>query len=177
MRSNKIADRTGPFANFTEECISCTPLSSVGYEANCSTVHQSLVSYTTEQPSEDWVKPSHMFKDGRRFMTILRDHFSGEGSATRSITEADRLKDSLHYKNKRSLPFETFLTKFQKMYNIYETYGEVMTEDVKIRFSFKKIQYSGLDSAIEAMKAKIMTEIICTVTYTTVTNHISTAIS
>ena len=37
---------------------------------------------------------------------------------------------------------ETFLTKCQKMYNIYETHGEVMTEDLKIRFLFKKIQYS-----------------------------------
>ena len=67
-------------------------------------------------------------------MTLLRDNFSDEGNTTGRITEADRLKDSLHYKNERSLPIENFWTKCQKMYNIYETYGEVMTEDAKIHF-------------------------------------------
>ena len=72
---------------------------------------------------------------------------------------------------------ETFLTKCQKMYNIYETHGEVMTEDSKIRFLFKKIQYSWLDSAIEAIKSNITTETTGKVSYTTMANHISTAVS
>ena len=67
-------------------------------------------------------------------MQALRDHFSGEGNASRRVAEADRMKDTLHYKNERSLPFETFLTKVQKMYNIYELHGEEMSEDAKIRF-------------------------------------------
>ena len=52
-----------------------------------------------------------------------------------------------------------------------------MTEDAKIRFLLKKVQHTGLASAIEAMKAKINTEPQGTVTYTTVANHISTAVS
>ena len=52
-----------------------------------------------------------------------------------------------------------------------------MTEDAKIRFLFKKIQHSGLESDVEAMKAKITTEPPGTVTYTTVANHILTAVS
>ena len=87
-------------------------MSSVGYETDRSTIHQSLVSFITSQPAEDWVKSSHRFKDGRRSMTFLRNNFSSEGNATRRITEANRLKVSLHYKNECSLPFETFLTKY-----------------------------------------------------------------
>ena len=63
------------------------------------------------------------------------------------------------------------------MYNIYAQHGEVMAEDAKIRFLFKKVQHTGLSSAIEAMKAKITTEPPGTVTYTTVANHLSTAVS
>ena len=63
------------------------------------------------------------------------------------------------------------------MYNIYSRHGEIMTEDAKIRFLFKKVQHQGLESAVEAMKAKITTEPAGTVTYTTVANHISTAVS
>jgi len=52
-----------------------------------------------------------------------------------------------------------------------------MTEDAKICFLFKKIQHPGLNSAVAAMKAKVTTETAGTVTYTTVANHIATAIS
>jgi len=169
--------RSNTYCDFTEECITCAPLNGVAYEADRSTVHQSLVSFTAGQPSEDWLKPKAKFKDGRKSMQALRDHFSGEGNASRRVAEADRMKDTLHYKNERSLPFETFLTKVQKMYNIYELHGEEMSEDAKIRFLFKKINHDGLSNAVEAMKAKITTEAPGTVTYTTVCNHIGTAVS
>ena len=110
-------------------------------------------------------------------MKKLRDDVYGEGNATRRIAEAGRYKETLHYKNERSQPFETFLTKCEKMYNIYDTHGEKMAEEAKIRFLFRKIHHVGLSNAIEAMKAKITTEPPGTVTYTTVANHLSTTVS
>ena len=62
------------------------------------------------------------------------------------------------------------------MYNIDAQHGKVMTEDAKIRFLFKKIQHSGLEGAIEAMKAKTTTEPVGTVTYSTVVNNILTTV-
>ena len=108
-------------------------MNGVDYEANRSTVHQSLISFTTCQPLDDWIKPSYMLKDKGRSLTHLRDHFSGEENPTRRITGTDRLKYALHYKNECFLPLETFLTKC-KNYNIYETKGEVMTEYTKFGF-------------------------------------------
>ena len=61
--------------------------------------------------------------------------------------------------------------------NIYDLHGEKMTEDAKIRFVFKKINHEGLQTTVEALKTKIATETPGTVTYTTVANHISTAVS
>ena len=177
IQDNDAPDRTTTRANFTEECIACAPLNGVGYESDHSAVHQALLSFTTGQPSENWIKLLNRFKDGRRSMKKLRDHFSGEGNATRRIAEADRYKETLHYKNECSLPFENFLTKCEKMYNIYDQHGEKMGEDAKIRFLFRKITHLGLSNAIEAMKAKIITDPPGTVTYTTVANHLSTAVS
>ena len=111
VRSNDTHDQIEPFENFTEECISYTPLNCVDYEANRSTVHQSLISFTTCQPLDDWIKHSHMLRDGVRSLTRLRNHFSGEENSTRRITDTARLTYTLHYKNERSLPFETFLSK------------------------------------------------------------------
>ena len=110
-------------------------------------------------------------------MQTLRNHFPGEDNVTRRIAEADSFKETLHYKNKGILNFKTFLKNCQKMYNIYEKYGEVMKEDAKIRFLFKNIQHSGFANAVETMKDKITTKPPGAVTYNTVSNHISTSVS
>ena len=62
-------------------------------------------------------------------MADLRAHFSGEGNATRNVAEAGRLKETLHYKRERVMPFETFLTQLQRMFNIYEKEEEGIPED------------------------------------------------
>ena len=64
------------------------------------------------------------------------------------MIEADHTKDTLHYKNGRSLPYETFLKKYQKMYNIYVLHGEEMSEDAKMCFKFKKINHEGLSNVV-----------------------------
>ena len=108
-------------------------------------------------------------------MKALRDHFSDEGSASRNISEADRLKESLHYKSERSLTFETFQTQCQKMYTIYDKEAEPMTDDAKLRFLFKRVQHPGLQQAIEALKAQQTAG--TAVTYTMAANHLTTAVS
>ena len=108
-------------------------------------------------------------------MTALRNHFSGEGNATRNMAEAERLRESLHYKNERSMPFERVLTKCQKMYNIYEQEGEPMSEEAKIRFLFKKVVHTDLQGAIEALKVSQTSGSV--ITYTSAANHLPTAVS
>ncbi len=73
-------------------------------------VFNMITSFTTGQPSHDWIKSTIRYSDGHRSMKSLRDHFEGEGNASRNKNEADRLKDTLHYKNERSMTFENFLT-------------------------------------------------------------------
>ena len=83
-------------------------------------------------------------------MTALRNHFAGEGNSTRNISVADRLYESLHYKNERSMAFETFLTQCQKMFNIFDTENSPMNEEARARFLFKQVQHTSLQPAIEA---------------------------
>ena len=113
--------------------------------------------------------------DGRRSMQALRNHFSGEGNASRNIAVADRLKESLHYKNERSMTFKSFLTKCQKMYNIYDKEKEPMSDDAKLRFSFRKVLHPGLARKVDALRVKQATD--AALTYTKAANHLSTAVS
>ena len=163
------------YPDFVTRTIACTPLAGEYFEADKLTVFNMIIAFTTGQPSGDWVKATHRYANGRRSFKALRDHFAGEGNATRNISEADRLKESLHYKSKRALAFESFLTQCQKMYHIYEKEGETMSEEAKIRFLFKKVQHTGLKSAVEALKAQMTAGV--NVTYTMAANHLSTAVS
>ena len=143
--------------------------------ADRTSVFKMIVSFTTGQPSDDWIKYTLRYSDGRRLMEALRRHFSGEGNATRNMAEAKRMQESIYYKGKRAMAFETFLTQCQKMFNIYEKEGEEMLDEAKARFLFRKVQHAGLRSYINALKA---TQTTGTVTsYTMATNNLSTAVS
>ena len=165
----------GTFPDFISKTIECAPLEGEYYSADRLSVFNMIVAFTTGQPSGDWIKNTLRFSDGRRSMKALRAHFAGEGNATRNMAEADRLKESLHYKGERSMAFETFLTQCQKMYNIYEKEGEPMTDEAKVRFLYKKVQHSGLRGTIDALKAQQTAGAV--ITYTMAANHLSTAVS
>ena len=64
--------------------------------ANRTSVFNMIVSFTTGQPSGDWIKSTLRYSDGRRSMEDLRRHFSGEGNATRNLAEAERMQESIH---------------------------------------------------------------------------------
>ena len=95
----KKPDANGAFTNFIDKTIECKPLKGDYHEADRHTVHHALVSFKTGHPSEDWIKANLRYMYGRIFMKALRNHFSGEGNATRNISKAERLQDSLHYNN------------------------------------------------------------------------------
>ena len=165
------------YTSFVEDTVASAPLTGTYFDADSDTVHQSIVSFTVGQNSENWIKKVKKYRNGRRSMQALKDHFSGEGNVTRRIAEAERIRDTLQYKNERNLTFETFLTKCEKMYNIFDKHGESMEEDAMIRFLFRSIVHPGLEADIAAMKATITTSPPGSITYSTVSNHLSTSVS
>ena len=144
----------------------------VGCQAEDKPVHYFIVEFTTAQTSEDWISPALKKKSKRQSMQEPRDHLSIKLNVTRRVTEADRFKETLHYKNDRSLTFENLLTKCHKINNTYAKYGAIMIEDAKTHFLFNKFQHRVFESVVDAMKAKINTELSGTITFTTVSNRI-----
>ena len=175
IRENDTPDTNGTHPDFMSKTIACAPLSGEYYESDRLAVFNMIVSFTTGQPSGDWIKSTLRYSNGRRSMKALQDHFAGEGNASRNKAEADRLYSDLHYKSERAMPFETFLTNCQKMFNIYEKEGEPMPEGAKIRFLFKKVQHSGLQMAIASLEASQTSG--TNLTYTQAANHLSTKVS
>ena len=175
IRSNDAPNTSNDHPDFVSKTISCAPLQGEYYDADKLAVFNMLVSFTTGQPSGDWIKSTTRYSDGRRSMAALRAHFAGEGNATRNVAEADRLKETLHYKGERAMPFETFLTQLQRMFNIYEKEEEGIPEDQKVRLLFKKVQHKDLESAKSALQAQ--QTMGNALTYLTCANHLSARVS
>ena len=116
-------------------------------------------------------------QDGREDMKALKRHFAGEGNASRRIAIAERLRKTLHYRNERALSFEVFLSKAQKMFNIFEKHGEEMTEEAKVRFLLKKCLAPGLKEAVAALKIRVSTAPAGTITFTKAANHLASCVS
>ena len=175
IRENDIPDTTTTFSNFISRTIACAPLNGEYYLADRRTVFQLIVIATTGCASADWIKSTLRYSDGRRTWKKLTDHFAGEGSVSKALAEAEHLFETLHYKNERALTFETFLTKTQKMFNIFEKHGEPMGNDAQVRFLFKHVQHPELEAPIEALR--VLQSGGDVITYTRAANHLSTHVS
>ena len=103
-------------------------------------------------------------------MTALRKHYSGEGNTSRRIAAAERIRDTLHYKNELAMSFSTFLDKLQKMFNIFEEKNEPISEQAKVRMLLKKVEHPQLQDAVNALWVRTS---MSGSTFTECANHLS----
>ena len=154
--------------------IACVPLHGAHFRADSRHVHQLLKNYLVAETAEQWIKNLEPHADSCQDMLALREHYSGEGNASRRIATAERMREGLHYKNERSLAFSIFLDRMQKMFNIYEEKGEEFTENAKLRELFKWVQHPELQDTVKALKVRFDMEGIM---YTQAANHLTVAVS
>ena len=121
------------------------------FQADSRKVHQLLKSFLQAETAEQWIKPLEKKLNGRQDMEALRNHYAGEGNASRRIAMAERIRDSLHYKNERAMPFSGFLDKLQTMFNIFAEEREPITERAKIRMLLSKVEHPQLQSTVDAL--------------------------
>ena len=142
-------------SDFIEKCVLCAPLNGAHYEADKRQVHQLIYGLVQGETAESWIKKLRTKNDGRRDYMALVAHYSGEGNTNRRLATADHLRDTLHYKSQRAVPFETFLQRAEEMFIIYEeeTTSGYSDED-KVRWLLPKVQHPSLAATIAAIKAR-----------------------
>ena len=174
VREMEESDVDGTFESFNERSIACSKLTGVIFQADARKVHQLLKSFLQAETAEQWIKPLAKKQNGRADRIALRNHYSGEGNTSRRIAAAEKLRETLHYKNERALPFSTFLDKLQKMFNIFEEENEEITEPAKIRMLLQKVQHPQLQAAVDALRVRAS---IDGITFTVCANHLSAQVS
>ena len=162
------------YESFNEQAIACSPLTGPVFQANSRKIHQLIKSFLQTETAEQWIKPLARKQSGRADMKALRKHYSGEGNTSRRIAVAERIRDSLHYKNERAMQFSAFLEKLQKMFNIFEEEDEQMTEQAKVCMLLRKVEHPQLQDAVGALRIRAS---IDGVTFTECANHLSAQVS
>ena len=88
LREKENQGENGDFPNLIDNKIACAPLKGNSYEADRHIIPQTLVSFTTRQASEVWLKDNLRYRYGKRSMKVLRNQLIGEGNATSNIDKA-----------------------------------------------------------------------------------------
>ena len=110
VREQEDPDHDRDFGDdLVSEMIAYAPLHDAHFRADSRCVPQLLKKYLVAETAEQWIKNLEPHADGCRDMLALREHYSEEGNVGRRIATAQRMREGLHYKNKRSLAFSIFL--------------------------------------------------------------------
>lgn len=174
IREVEHPDIGARYLTFTDRMIACAPLTGQYFQADSRRVHTLLTGFLQGELTENWIRPLAPYQDGRRDMIALRNHYAGEGNSTRRISDANRIRSSLHYKSERSLPFGKFMDSLQRMFTIFEEEGEPLTERAKVDELLTKVQHPGLTAAIAHLRYQLNTT---GVTFTIAANHLNSTIS
>ena len=95
--------------------------------------------------------------NGRIDISSLRAHYQGEGNTTRRIAEAERLRDSLHYRNECGLPFTSYLSEMQQMFNLFEMNTETYSDAMELRFLYDTIKHPQLMTTVSTLQVAQIT--------------------
>ena len=174
IRDNENPEPDG-HDTFVQKCIACAPLNGPHFEADARRVHQLITSFVQGETSEQWIKMNAQKQNGRRDWLALSAHYKGEGNTSCRIAEADRLRDTLHYKSERALAFTTFLSRVQHMFNLYEEEHEPYTKAQKLRFLLDKTTHPSLTLAVSALR--LSHDMGEDNMFTKAANHLSAAVS
>ena len=160
--------------DFVVHLIACAPLNNATFRADARKVHQLLMKFLVAESAEQWIKNLAPRVNGCLDMEALRNHYSGEGNASRHIATAEKLRETLHYKSERSLPFSNFLDRMQKMFNIFQEEGKELTENAKVHELLKRVQNNQLQDTVKALPVRFDLDGI---SYTEAANHLISAVS
>ena len=94
-------------------------------------------------------------------MSALRAHYQGEGNTTRRIAEADRLCDSLNYRNEQGLPFISYLSKMQQMFTLFKENKEPYSDTMKLWFLYDTIKHPQSMTTVSTLQVRQMTTCTC----------------
>ncbi|MHA7927588.1 MAG: hypothetical protein ACX936_20475 [Marinobacter sp.] len=87
------------------------PLTGPLFREDNAQVYRMLSDLVMDTDGGTWIQDYDRAQNGRAAWFALKDHYEGGGQKKRTITAAEAVLDSIHYKNESVFPFESFSRK------------------------------------------------------------------
>ena len=117
--------------------IKLAPLHGESFQTDAATVHNIILGKIS-QIASSWIRSNQMQNNGRSDMQTLFNVYTGFGNKSARLAQANSTRDTLHYRDEKSFPFNRFLHLAQVMFEIFSEQGRGMTDDAKCDFILEK---------------------------------------
>jgi hypothetical protein len=109
------------------------PLAGIAFDQDNEAVFSMIQLAVVHTPAETWIYDYVAgSRDGRGAMRALRDHYEGDAELDVRATKAQQVLNTLVYTNKKTMAFETMITKLNKAYNALKHQGQDFTDKTKV---------------------------------------------
>ena len=151
IREDEVPQVNQAYQSEHHRLIAITPLAGAAYEEDNGKVFDLLKSWTINGPVWTWMRAHNVTRNGRQAWRALVNHFEGDA-------QRDCVKDAAYasiaaaryYGEKKKFTFETYVSIHQDAYADLEQYGEIISEEKRVRDLLTNIK----DSSATANAAK-----------------------
>ncbi len=134
IRKQEIPDPVAVYQSEHHRVICIMPLAGIEYEEDISKVFDFLKSWTLNSPAWTWMRAHNATINGRAAWVALVAHFEGDA-------QRDQVKDHVYaavaaaryYGERKKFAFETYVTIHQESYADLIQYGEIISEEKRVR--------------------------------------------
>jgi hypothetical protein len=134
IREDEVPQANQAFQTEHHRLKAVTPLMGVEFDEDNGWVFDILKSLLVNGPAWTWMQAYNNTRNGRQAWISLVNHFEGDA-------QRDRVKDhayssiaaAKYYGNRKKFSFETSVTIHQDAYADLEQYGEVISEEKRVR--------------------------------------------
>jgi len=151
IRENEVPDPNAIYQSEHHRLISVAPLAGMEYGDDNGKVFDCLKSWTLNGPAWTWMRAHNSTRNGRAGWLALVAHYEGDA-------QRDRVKDNAYaaiaaakyHGERKKFSFETYVTIHQEAYADLIQYGEVISEEKRVRDLLQGIK----DNSASANAAK-----------------------
>ncbi len=154
IREDEAPDPNRAYDTEHQRLIAIIPVQGLEYSDDNGQVFNFLKLCTLNGPAWTWMRSFNSTRDGRGSWLALLNHYEGDA-------QRDRVKDATYasianakyHGKKKHFSFETYATIHQEAYEDLEQYGEVISQDKRVRDLLQGIKDPTAKAAKETVLA------------------------
>jgi hypothetical protein len=155
IREQEIPDPNAVYQTEHQRLISITPLVGIEYEEDNGKVFDFLKSWTFNGLAWTWMRAFNTTRNDRASWQALVNHFEGDAQRDRVIDHAyAAIAAARYYRERKKFTFETYVTIHQDSYADLSQYGEIISEEKRVRDLLQGIKDNS--AAANAAKGTIL---------------------